>query len=202
MSGDFGELIRRRPWLPALLIVPIFVGIAIAGAQLGSAIGALVVATIVVFAVRASGDGPIEVATPEPGAPGGVLVVATAAIEDPRTAGIVAAIGDPSRPEAGEEGLLVLAPAHSSRLDRWADDIERARFESQRVLTVSLATMAAAGIRAEGRVGDGDMILATEDALRTYAATEVVVVARAGDHEKEIARLERRLPLRLRRVEA
>lgn len=202
MSGDLGELVRRHPWLPALLVVPIFAGIAIAGAQLGSALGALVAAAIVVFAVRASGDGPIEVAAPAPGAPGGVLVLAMTAIEDPRTAGIVAAIGDPSRPEAGEEGLLVLAPARSSRLDRWADDIEGARFESQRVLTVSLATMAAAGIRAEGRVGDGDMVLATEDALRTYAATEVVVVARPGEYEKEIAKLERRLPLPLRRIEA
>lgn len=197
-----GDLIRRYPWLPALLVVPIFVGIAVAGAQLGSALGALVAAAIIVFAVRAGGDGAIEVAEPAEGTPGGVLVLATVAIEDPRTAGIVAAIGDPSRPEAGEEGLLVLAPAHSSRLDRWADDIEDARFESQRVLTVSLATMAAAGIRAEGRVGDGDMVLATEDALRVYAATEVVVVAREGQFEKEIAKLERRLPVPLRRVEA
>lgn len=197
-----GDLIRRYPWLPALLVVPIFVGIAVAGAQLGSALGALVAAAIIVFAVRAGGDGAIEVAEPAEGTPGGVLVLATVAIEDPRTAGIVAAIGDPSRPEAGEEGLLVLAPAHSSRVDRWADDIEDARFESQRVLTVSLATMAAAGIRAEGRVGDGDMVLATEDALRVYAATEVVVVAREGQFEKEIAKLERRLPVPLRRVEA
>ncbi len=196
------ELIRRYPWLPALLVAPIFVGIAIAGAQLGSALGALIVAVIIVFAVRAGGDGPIEVAEPGPETPGGVLVLATAAIEDPRTAGIVAAISDPSRPEAGEGGLLVLAPARSSRLDRWADDLEGARFESQRVLTVSLATMAAAGIDAEGRVGDGDMVLATEDALRSYAATEVVVVAREGELEKEIGKLEARLPVPLRRVGA
>jgi hypothetical protein len=197
-----GELIRRWPWLPALLVVPVFIGIAWGGAQVGSAIGAVIVAVILIVTVRSARNEPISVAEPGPDVPGGILVIALVAIEDPRTAGIVAAIGEPSRPEAGEEGLLVLAPARTSRLDRWADDIEGARFESQRVLTVSLATMAAAGLPAEGRVGDGDMVLATEDALRVYAATEVVVVSREGELEKEIDRLERRLPLPVRRVTA
>jgi hypothetical protein len=197
-----GELIRRWPWLPALLVVPVFVGIAWGGAQVGSAIGAVIVAVILVVTVRSARNEPIEVAQPGPGVPGGILVIALVAIEDPRTAGIVAAIGDPSRPEAGEEGLLVLAPARTSRLDRWADDIEGARFESQRVLTVSLATMAAAGLPAEGRVGDGDVVQATEDVLRSYAATEVAIVARPGDSERQIRELERRLPVKLRRVEA
>jgi hypothetical protein len=197
-----GELIRRYPWLPALLVVPVFVGIGLGGAQVGSAIGALIVAVIIVLVVRGARNEPIAVAAPGPGVAEGILVVAHVAIEDPRTAGIVAAIGDPSRPEAGEEGMLVLAPARTSRLERWGDDIERARFESQRVLTVSLATMAAAGLRAEGRVGDGDMVIATEDALRVYAATEVVVVAREGELRKEIDRLERRLPVPVRRVVA
>jgi hypothetical protein len=197
-----GELIRRYPWLPALLVVPVFVGIGLGGAQVGSAIGALIVAAIIVLVVRSARNEPIAVAAPGPGVAEGILVVALVAIEDPRTAGIVAAIGDPSRPEAGEEGMLVLAPARTSRFERWGDDIERARFESQRVLTVSLATMAAAGLRAEGRVGDGDMVIATEDALRVYAATEVVVVAREGELRKEIDRLERRLPVPVRRVVA
>jgi hypothetical protein len=199
LSGDF---LRGRPWLPALLIVPIFIGIALFGAQAVSAGGAILVAAVVILAVRSGGDGPIEVAERGPDVPCGILVIVTAAIEDPRTAGIVAAIGDPSRKEAGEDGLLVLAPARSSRLQRWADDLEQARFESQRVLTVSLATMAAAGIPAEGRVGDWDVVLAAEDTLRTYAATEVVVVAREGEFERETAKLERRLPVPLRRVTA
>lgn len=199
MSGDF---LRGRPWLPALLIVPMFAGFALGGVQIGTAIGGVTLVGIVYFAVRAESEGPIEVAEAGPEVPGGVLVIATTAIEDPRTAGIVAAIGDPSRPEAGEEGLLVLSPARSTRLDRWADDLERARFESQRVLAVSLATMAAAGIRAEGRVGDGDLVRAAEDTLRSYAASEVVVVARESTFEREIATLERRLKRPVRRVVA
>jgi hypothetical protein len=95
----------------------------------------------------------------------------------------------------------VIAPARSSRLDRWADDIERARFDAQRSLTVSLASLAAAGVQAEGRVGDGDALRAAEDALRSYAASEVIVVARPGTEERALAELERRLPRPLRRIE-
>jgi hypothetical protein len=197
-----GNFLKGRPWLPALLVLPMFAGFAFFGVQVGTVTSGLTIAVIVYLAVRAESDGPIEVADPGPGVPGGVLVIATTAIEDPRTASIVAAIGDPSRPESGDRGLLVLAPARSSRLDRWADDLESARFESQRVLTVSLATMAAAGIVAEGRVGDGDVVLAAEDTLRSYAATEVVVVAREGTFERELEKLERRLQQPLRRVTA
>lgn len=192
---------RRPPsWLFALLVVPILAGFVLLDAGVGMMIGVATAAALVVIAARAKVEGPIEVAEPAAGTPGGVMVVALAAIEDPRTAGVVAAIADPSRPESGPEGVLVLAPALSSRLDRWTSDLDPSRFESQRVLTVSIATLAAAGVRAEGRVGDGDPLQAIEDALRSYAATEVVVVAPEGAAEETIAALEDRLSLPLRRV--
>ncbi len=189
-----------RPFVPALAIVPMFVGFALFGVQIGTAIAGLTLAAIIVFAVTDRADGTFEIAASGPGVPGGVLVVVLAPIEDPPAAGVVAAIGDPIRPEAGDAGLLVLSPARSKLIDRWTDDLEPARFESQRVLTVSLATLAAAGIRADGRVGDGDVVQATEDVLRTYAATEVVVVSRPGEFGRQIAELERRLDRKLRRV--
>jgi hypothetical protein len=185
-----------------LAIVPMFVGFVFFGAQAGVLIAGVTLAAIVVFAVADRNDDTLEIAAPGPDVPGGVLVVLLAPIEDPGTAGVVAAIGDPSRPEAGDRGLLALAPARGRLIDRWTDDLEGARFESQRTLTVSLATMAAAGIAAEGRVGDGDVVQATEDVLRSYAATEVAIVARRGDSERQIRELERRLPVKLRRVEA
>lgn len=195
-----GSLFGGRSWLAALMVVPVFIGIAVLGVRGGTALGILLVTGIIYYAVRAENDGPIEIAEPGEDVAGGILVIVLTAVEEPREAGVIAAIGDPSRAEADKGGLLVLAPAQISRLDRWAGDIEKARFEAQRVLTVSVATLAAAGIEAEGRVGDGDLVLATEDVLRTYAATEVVVVAAEGDQEKEIATLERRLPRPLRRV--
>ncbi len=179
-----------------------FVGFVFLGVEAGVLLAGLTLAAIIAVAVADRDDGRFEVAAPGPDTPGGVLVVVLAPIEDPRTAGVVAAIGDPSRPEAGERGLLVLAPARSRLLDRWTDDLEQARFESQRILTVSLATLAAAGIPAEGRVGDGDVVQATEDTLRTFAATEVAVVARGGEFDRQIRELDRRLPVRFHRVTA
>jgi len=177
-----------------------FIAFILFGTEVAVLVAGLTLAAIIAVAVADRDDGTFEVATPGPGVPGGVLVVVLAPIEDPETAGVLAAIGDPSRPEVGDRALLLLAPARSRTIDRWTDDLEPARYESQRVLTVSMATMAAAGVAAEGRVGDGDVVQAAEDVLRSYAATEVVVVAGAGEFERPIAELERRLDRKLRHL--
>ena len=169
------------------------------GAQVGMAMGAATAAVIVVVAARSKFDHPFEIATSTPEEPGGLLVVALAPIEDPGTAGIVATIAEPLL-EDKNGGVMLLAPARGRLLDRWTDDLERAQFESQRLLTVSVATLAAAGVPAEGRVGDGDPVQAVEDALRSYPATAVVVVSEPGRDEAALAALEHRLPLPLRRV--
>ncbi|MFN8112099.1 MAG: hypothetical protein U0R51_02755 [Solirubrobacterales bacterium] len=192
---------RWRPLVPALAIVPMFVGFVFVGVQAGVLIAGVTLVAIITAAVLDRDDGPLEIAEAGPGAPGGVLVLVLAPIEEPGTAGVVAAIGDPSRPEAAA-GLLLVAPARGRAIERWTDDLDRARFESQRILTVSMATMAAAGIAAEGRVGDGDVVQAAEDVLRTYAATEVVVVVRPGEFERQIRELGHRLGVPLRRVDA
>ena len=193
---------RRRPprvWLAGLLIVPMAAGFLVAGGGVGMAAGLITAATIVVIAMRAQVRGEIEVAEPGPGVAGGLLVLAIAPIEDPRTAGIVAAIADPGPEEAADE-MLVVSPARSTKLQRWTDDLEQARFESQRALAVSLASLAAAGVNGEGQVGDGDPLQAAEDVLRSYAATEVVVVSTEGEYERQITELESRLAQPLRRV--
>lgn len=195
----FGSPGRRRTWLAALLVVPLAAAFLLGLGQVGLALGAATAAIIVVLAVRARAEEPIEVAERSAKTPGGVLVLALTAIEDAETVGLVAAMADPSREQAAG-GVLVLSPARGTRLDRWADDLERARFESQRVLAVSVASLAAAGVEAEGRVGDGDPLQAAEDTLRSYPATEVVIVAAAGDSEAPIAALQRRLALPSRRI--
>lgn len=194
------ELTGGRTWLLGLLILPPILGFILLDAGVGLLLGMLTAASLVVIAVRTRPDVRIEVAAPGPGVAGGVLVVLLEAIEEPRVAGVLAAIGDPSRAESGEEGLRLLAPVKIGRIDLWASDVQRARFESQRVLAVSIAALAAAGIEARGRVGDGDIVQAVEDTVRTYAATEVAILTGAVDAEAEIATLERRLPVPLRRV--
>lgn len=188
-----------RSWLLALVILPCVAAFLLIGGQAGLALGCATAAALVVIAARSTHDVGIEVAELGPDVPGGLLILAISPLDHPRTAGIIAAIADPSRTRAGD-GVLVLAPAKSGLLARWADDLEAARFESQRVLAMSLASLATAGVEAEGRVGDGNPLQATEDTLRTYAASEVAVVAGEGEAEREIAELERRLEIPIRRI--
>lgn len=194
------ELVGGRTWIVGLLILPPLLGFILFDAGVGLLMGLATAGAVVAIAVRARPDVKIEVAKPGPGVSGGVLVVLLEAIEEPRAAGVLAAIGDPSREESGEEGLLLLAPVKIGHLSLWVGDIQRSRFEAQRALAVSIATLAAAGIEARGLVGDGDVVQAVEDTLRTYAATEVAVLAADGGNEEAIATLERRLPVPLRRV--
>src|SRR5205085_3033370 len=74
------------------------------------------------------------------------------------------------------ERVLVPAPARIGFLDRWASDLEGARREAQDNLVISVASLAKAGIEAEARVGDEDLVQAVEDQIGSYPATEVLLI--------------------------
>ena len=71
--------------------------------------------------------------------------------------------------------MLVVCPALNSPLRHWASDEDAARGAAQARLEASLAAMRAAGVDAEGEIGDGDPIQAVEDALRTFQPDELIV---------------------------
>ena len=73
--------------------------------------------------------------------------------------------------------VQVLAPAQAAFLDRWASDVEPARHAAQETLVATVASLAKAGVEAEARVGDEDVVQAVEDRLQTYPATEVLLVS-------------------------
>jgi hypothetical protein len=50
------------------------------------------------------------------------------------------------------------------------------------MLVISVASLARAGVVAEARVGDEDIVQAVEDQVGSFAATEVILVT-AGDTE-------------------
>jgi hypothetical protein len=194
-----------KPWLlPPLvlaLIAPAVAGFMLAGPPLGLAIGAVEVAAVVVLAARARFDEPIEVASDAGGY--ALLVLALDAVEEPAQAQRIAEIAragalraDPSA--AADPPVLVLAPATNQWLAEWLSDLERARFDAQRRLTLSVGTLAAAGVDARGRVGDPDPVQAVEDELRSYPASEVVLVAGGAAPVDALAELNRRLPLPVR----
>ena len=131
-----------------------------------------------------------------------VLVVSTEPLDDPRLVARIATIAGEGRDVLGgaeEPEVRILAPARASLFDRWASDVGKAREAAARVLAVSLASLAAAGIDAGGHVGDANPVQAITDELATYPAREVVVVAGPNLGEREVEEVGRRLdrPVRL-----
>lgn len=193
-----------KPWmlplLVAALIVPSFAAFALAGPQLGVAVGAASVAAIVVFAGRAVHRGPIEVADFE-SAP--VLTLALAPIEDAEVANRIATFAelDPGGSGSGEHDVLVLAPAQVTAVQRWLSDQDPARLAAQERLAVSIATLTAAGCHAEGRVVDESPVQAIEDIAAQHGARRVVFVTRAGEDGEPVEEVRKRLDRPVDRIE-
>ena len=70
--------------------------------------------------------------------------------------------------------MLVVTPALNTRIRHWTSDEDMARTAAQIRLDESLAALSADGIDAHGTVGDDDPCQAIEDALRVFAADEIV----------------------------
>ena len=77
--------------------------------------------------------------------------------------------------------VLVLAPALNSWLRRWASDDARARCLAGRRMRAQLEQFALRGVHAKGRIGDSDPLLAIADALTTFPADEILIVADAHE---------------------
>ncbi|HWM54311.1 MAG TPA: hypothetical protein VNO20_02835 [Solirubrobacterales bacterium] len=194
----------KLPLIVAGIAVPIVAGFMLGGAAVGAAVGALAALAILVVAARQKPRGPIRPA-PADDLERHVLVVATCAVEDPAA---IAAISRAARVDGvhGGEGaeLLVLAPTQIGFLDRWASDVEPSRHRAQQRLVTTVAALAKAGVAAEARVGDEDVVQAVEDQLQSFPATDVILVL-AGPEEaaaaaEASAELESRLQARFSRV--
>ncbi|MHB8469952.1 MAG: hypothetical protein ACYDCH_09385 [Gaiellaceae bacterium] len=103
-----------------------------------------------------------------------MLVVITTEVAD-------GVLRDLVRGRAGDDAeMLVVAPASEiSRLDWLTNAEDDARAEAA---SLSVKTAEATPTEdVEARVGDSDALKAIEDALRTFAADEILVVARPDD---------------------
>ena len=83
--------------------------------------------------------------------------------------------------------VLVVAPAFNSRLRHWLSDEDPARRRAAERLAATVDRLSRVGVRAEGRVGDADPMLAISDALRTFPADEIVF-AGEPEHPHRLAR--------------
>jgi hypothetical protein len=199
----------KLPLIVAALTVPIVAAFRFGGAAAGVAIGAVAVLALLVIAAQLKPEDPI-VSAPANDDRQHLLVVVTRPVEDPvaigeiaRAAGVGSEAGVGGEGGLGTEGegeseteVLVLAPAKIGFLDRWTSDVEGARHAAQQSLVVTVAALAKAGIAAEARVGDEDVVQAVEDQLQSFAASEVVLVGERGDAGQAAAAAELRARLR------
>jgi hypothetical protein len=186
----------KLPLLVAAIAVPIVAGFMVGGPGIGVSVGALVAVGLVVIAVRQRPRGGIGAAAPMTGRR--LLVVVARPVEDAVTIEELASLARAGDGHAAAEEVLVLAPARTSFLDRWASDVEGARHAAQENLVVSVASLAKAGVEAEARVGDEDLVQAVEDQIGSYPATEVVLVTAGPSEDEHAARAAAELRERLR----
>lgn len=176
----------KLPLTVAGVVVPIAAAFMLGGPGVGVAVGALAAVALVVVAVRQRPEGPIAPASGG-GAKQHVLIVAADGVEDPADVARITRLAGIQGGDGGEGDVRVLVPARIGFLDRWASDVEDARHRAQQRLVVTVAALAKAGVAAEARVGDEDVVQAVEDQLQSYPATEVVLVSGEGEEGREAA---------------
>jgi hypothetical protein len=168
----------KLPLVVAGIAVPVAAAFAVGGPGVGVAAGALAGVAILVVAARQRPRGPI-VSAPARDRLRHVLLVATCPVEEPSAVREIAAAATADGAQDDIE-VLVLAPARIGFLDRWASDVEGARRRAQQNLVATVAALAKAGIAAEARVGDEDVVQAVEDQLQSFPAAEVILVVDEG----------------------
>jgi hypothetical protein len=194
----------KLPLVVGAIVVPIAAAFLLGGPGLGVAVGAMAAVGIVVVAVRERPRGAIGEAVSD-GDRRRLLVVVSRPVEAPEA---IRDIAGAARKGGGTSAkpaeVLVLSPAQIGFLDRWASDVEGARRDAQRRLVITVAALAKAGVAAEARVGDEDLVQAVEDQIQSFAATEVILVTgRPGEDpagDAAAADLGRRLRAEFRRL--
>jgi hypothetical protein len=186
----------KLPLLVIAIAVSIIVGTLLGGPGIGVGMVGLAGVGLVYWAVQMRPRTGIG-APPDTQVRRRLLVVLSRAVEDEATTTAIAA-------EAGVDGsrdlaeVMILAPLRIGFLDRWASDLEPAREEAQKMLVISVASLARVGVVAEARVGDEDIVQAVEDQVGSFVATEVVLVTATDREDPDAARAAAELGRRLR----
>ncbi|MBS1883211.1 MAG: hypothetical protein JSS97_09665 [Actinobacteria bacterium] len=196
-------VILKPIWLPVAVAVigaPTAAAAIIGGPGLAVLVATAFLLAVVGLASRTRPREPIEV-RPALDDTHRVLLALSAPLADAQAADQVAmAAAADGRPTQ----ILVLAPAHSSLLDRWASEPGRAEAEARRKLEVTVESLQREHLDARTAIGDSDLIAAVEDALRKFPADELILAtgSRREDPDGIEAALDlkRRLPIPVVRV--
>jgi hypothetical protein len=125
------------------------------------------------------------------------LLVSRSALEDPRAVEEIVGLCAESDPWSAESEVRLLVPTSGRFLDRWSGDRARTLEATQDRCVLSLAALAKAGLTARADIGDENLVLAVEDELRDYPATDVILVT-GDDDGGEAAQVAAELRARLR----
>jgi len=115
--------------------------------------------------------------------PARILVVAneTCPGTDLHRAVVRLAGGEPSE-------VLIVAPALNGWVSTWANDIDGARQAAQDRLDDMVRALREDGLEANGEVGDGNPLVAIEDALRVFPAEAIVISTHPPGRSRWLAR--------------
>jgi len=81
--------------------------------------------------------------------------------------------------------VMVVTPAlASSRASHWASDIDEAIELARQRMELSLIEIKQLGLKAKGEIGDSDPNVAIEDALRVFAADEILISTHPPDRSR------------------
>lgn len=180
-----------------LLTVAAFAAIAVAsllgGPWAGLPVwGVVTVAAAFFYLRRGRGERTVRTAPAHVGAADErrILVVANETLADERLALEI------QQAAAGyRKQVHVVCPTLTSSASHWTSAVDGARAQAQQRLDQTLGRLHAAGIQAEGEIGDEDPLQAIEDALRTFGADEIII---STHPEGRGSRLERDVVTRAR----
>jgi hypothetical protein len=150
-------LIVVASWISALLGFIVFLGLSAA-------------AVAVYLRQRGPEPGPEHVEQRSAAGERRVLVIANETVGGQELLSAISTLALSQRTE-----FLVVCPALNSRLKTFTSDEDPAREAAQQRLDDTLARLASVGIEARGEVGDGDPLVAVDDAVRTFGPNEIVI---------------------------
>jgi hypothetical protein len=129
-------------------------------------------AAAVAVYLRQRGPAPEPASVQRLGDPGErrILVVANETVAGEELLSVISTLALSRR-----STFLVVSPALNSRLKTFTSDEDPARAAAQERLAETIARLASVGIDARGEVGDGDPLVAIDDAVRTFGPDEIVI---------------------------
>lgn len=117
---------------------------------------------------------PLVSHLPRPGRPSRVKILVLTT--EPITAAQLRAALPSDAADPGDAEVMVVAPAlHKSALRFWTSDADEAIGQADEVRRESVEQLGEEGVAASGDTGEGDPDDAIEDALKTFAADQILI---------------------------